>query len=149
MSLQMSIVEALYGKELRTLDKGHPFVVIGTEQSRWVLRLSTRHADYVSHWAIQRAWQQLQSGAELELADLDRLHREEGSYIAAILAQFPRVGYRLYPLRIYSIHTKCPLCGTDMHVAIARTARFAGQKFLGCNNWPSCRGMRPLIASGE
>jgi hypothetical protein len=142
VTLPREPIESLYGKELRTLDKGHAFVVLGSEPTRWILRLSTGHLDYISHQALDRAWRQVQSGAELELADLNGLHREEGSYIASILAQLPNVGYRLYPLRMYLNETKCPICGAGMHVAIARRGRQAGQEFLGCDRWPKCRGTR-------
>jgi len=136
-------LESLCGQELRTLDRGKVFTVLGSEPTRWVLRLSTGHHDYVSHRALDRAWHQLQSGAELELSDLNGLHREEGSYIASILSQLPNVGYSLYPLRMYLTNTRCPTCGSGMHVATARKGRHAGQEFLGCNRWPKCRGKRP------
>jgi hypothetical protein len=138
MSTHDALVRGLYNVELRTLDKGRAFKIVGSESTRWILRLSTGHLDYISHTALQRAWRLIQSGGELELVDLDRLHREEGSYMAAILAQSPDVGYRLYPLRLYKNQTKCPLCGADMHVAIGRS----GSRFLGCNNWPRCKGTR-------
>lgn len=38
----------------------------------------------------------------------------------------------------------CPKCGASMIKRIARKGRQAGQSFLGCSNFPACRGTRPL-----
>ena len=36
-------------------------------------------------------------------------------------------------------NVKCPECGANMIVRTARRGKFAGQKFLGCSNFPDCR----------
>ncbi len=37
--------------------------------------------------------------------------------------------------------TKCPTCGGDL---VMRTARKSGKAFLGCTNFPRCKGMRQV-----
>lgn len=40
----------------------------------------------------------------------------------------------------------CPVCGEQMAVRTARKGKSAGQRFLGCSRFPSCRGTRNLDA---
>lgn len=37
---------------------------------------------------------------------------------------------------------KCPECGRDMVLRVARQGAFAGQEFWGCIRYPNCRGIR-------
>lgn len=38
----------------------------------------------------------------------------------------------------------CPVCGRQMVRRRAKTGRRSGQSFLGCSNFPACRGTRTL-----
>ena len=39
---------------------------------------------------------------------------------------------------------KCPKCGSDMVKRVAKRGQNAGNEFLGCSQFPKCKGIRPL-----
>jgi restriction system protein len=39
----------------------------------------------------------------------------------------------------------CPVCGKPMTRRVAKRGTNAGQEFLGCTGYPSCRGTRPVV----
>lgn len=39
---------------------------------------------------------------------------------------------------------RCPKCGGEMGLRIARTGKYAGQKFQACLKYPECRGLVPV-----
>lgn len=36
---------------------------------------------------------------------------------------------------------KCPICGSDMVLRVAKKGRYAGNKFFGCKQYPRCKGL--------
>ena len=38
--------------------------------------------------------------------------------------------------------SKCPKCGADMVLLMARKGYFHGKKFWGCSKYPDCKGTR-------
>ena len=45
-------------------------------------------------------------------------------------------------LKIVNPNPRCPICGEKMVVRTAQRGKNAGQEFLGCPNFPKCRGTR-------
>ncbi|WP_158743650.1 topoisomerase DNA-binding C4 zinc finger domain-containing protein [Acidisphaera sp. L21] len=39
----------------------------------------------------------------------------------------------------------CPRCGGSMRKRQARKGRYAGSTFMGCSNYPICKGIRPVL----
>ena len=47
-------------------------------------------------------------------------------------------------LRFADSDTSCPRCGAEMIKRTARTGKNVGQNFLGCSQFPKCRGTRTI-----
>ncbi len=39
------------------------------------------------------------------------------------------------------VSPKCPICGSDMVLRVAKKGRYAGNKFFGCRQYPRCKGL--------
>jgi hypothetical protein len=45
--------------------------------------------------------------------------------------------------------TKCPKCGGDMVLRIAKSGPRQGEKFFGCKNYPNCRTIVPFVENQQ
>lgn len=113
-------VEALVGRTLRTLDRGEAFDVVKAYPSGLKLRLRSGSTQFVDRSALHLAYRLVQEDREPELEDLTRCNQVAtssqpagGSYLAAILAQLPNVGYYLKPVKLYDT---CGLPKTRDHL---------------------------------
>ncbi|EAQ96914.1 topoisomerase DNA-binding C4 zinc finger domain-containing protein [Congregibacter litoralis] len=79
-----------------------------------------RHSDAEVYAAVQA----IEDARHERSAETDRAHRLSLTKAAA------------NPL--------CPVCGSQMTVRVAKKGVNAGQQFLGCTNFPRCRGTRQL-----
>ena len=48
------------------------------------------------------------------------------------------------PVEIKETPPKCPKCGSDMILRVAKSGSHTGEKFYGCNNYPNCRTFLPV-----
>ena len=55
------------------------------------------------------------------------------------------------PSEVYSIHEilskniLCPICNSNMILRVAKQGITAGNNFLGCSQYPNCKGTRNII----
>lgn len=65
---------------------------------------------------------------------------------AQVLPYLPRLPEKAAsPLpEIAAIEPRCPKCGGETGLKIARTGKYAGQKFYACLKYPECRGIVPI-----
>lgn len=64
------------------------------------------------------------------------------STIKDLQANTPRFAGRLHASTLekrFESYTTCPKCGGNLLKRVSRTGRNAGQKFIGCENYPGCR----------
>ena len=48
------------------------------------------------------------------------------------------------PIDVKETPPKCPKCGSDMFLRIAKSGSHAGENFYGCKNYPNCRTVIPV-----
>ncbi len=101
-SLPWEQIEALVGQRLKTLAEVNAFEIDRVDSDELVLTISTGSERRITRKALMRAWARIVAGDEITRAHLDELEERQGTYMAAILAKLPGVGFAYDPLRIYA-----------------------------------------------
>lgn len=94
-------LENLVGQKLKTLAEASPFEIDRLEVDDVVLTISTGEERWITRAAFRRAWARLAAGDEVSREDLDKIEDRQGTYMAAILARIPGVGFGDDPVRVY------------------------------------------------
>jgi len=93
-------LKKLQGKPLHTLDQGKPFDVAEVSSKEIVLTISTGKSRPVPFWKFQEAWNHLEKYKTLSLVEIRslKISNFHPTYIAAVIANIPRVKFRKRPI---------------------------------------------------
>jgi len=109
-------------------------VFVGSGEFRTSMPLNVVYLDELCTFIRSKTEPLLGKGKYLW--SIDRLERlQEG---LPIPSNEPR------DFKIIDPNPSCPICGKKMVVRTAQKGKNAGQEFLGCSNFPKCRGTRAI-----
>lgn len=96
-------IRKLKGRTLKTLDRRKPFTIVAiTDNTVTVLPLSTGKERPIARVGIENAFRHLQTTGQLTLAEIEKEYASRNPvYVAAMLAELPRVQYRQNPIRLF------------------------------------------------
>ena len=93
----------LAGQQLRTLDRGRPFQVLGADGNSLVIRvLSTGHERRIHRDEVEGAWRHLEDAGNLSRTDINVAYSPwNPAYVAALLAAVPGVEHTARPITLW------------------------------------------------